>query len=398
MKILLAHNHYGSGAPSGENRVFALERSMLEGHGHTVHVFERHSDELRARGMLGLAQGALATPWNPFEARRMAQTVAELQPDVMHAHNTFPLISPAVFSAARATTRVLTLHNYRMFCPAGIPMRDGKVCTECIDRRSVSPALKYGCYRGSRIATLPLAANVALHRWLGTWSRHVDAFIAMSETQREHLAQAGLPPEKIHVKPNFLPGKPVVGAWDLRKKCVVYVGRISEEKGLRSLIKAWALWGAAAPRLQLVGDGPLRRELEIEAEGLNVEFSGQLPPAAAQDEIARAQLLVLPSECFETFGMVLAEAFGVATPVAVSNLGALPSIVQHGGNGVVFEAFNPQALLSSVRTAWETPGELQRLSAGARMAFEALYNEDANYQMLMQIYEQAVTRNKRAAA
>lgn len=396
MKVLLAHNFYGSSAPSGENLVFEAEKDLLQRRDHEVREFTRHSDEIRALGVLGSAQGALATPWNPWMAHAMRKAVADFQPAVVHAHNTFPLISPAIFPAiGKRAARVLTLHNYRLFCPAAIPMREGKVCTDCLDRRSVAPALQHGCYRGSRLATVPLSVNVALHRWLGTWNKHVDAFIALSDFQRERMMQAGLPASKVHVKPNFFPGTPVVTPWRERSKQVVFVGRLSAEKGLRTLIEAWHLWGERAPELRLVGDGPLRKELQAQASGMNITFLGQLPSSQAQAEIASAQLLVLPSECFEGFPMVVREAFALGTPAAVSNLGPLPSIVQSGINGAVFETTNANSLLETVRTAWMSPGLLEQLGLGARQTFEEQYNENTNYQAMMHIYAQAIAENRR---
>ena len=396
MKLLLAHNYYGSASPSGENQVFETEGSLLRERGHVVNEFTRHSDMLRAKGARGAVQGALSTPWNSFAAKSMREALAATQPDVVHVHNTFPLISPAVFHAiGQRAARVLTLHNYRLFCPAAIPMRAGKVCTACLDRRNVLPALQHGCYRASRLATLPLAANVALHRFLGTWTNQVDAFITLSEFQRERMVEAGLPASRVHVKPNFYPGHPTVLPWSERPAYVAFVGRLSEEKGVRTLLRAWAAWGASAPELRIVGDGPLRESLKSMAAGLPVHFMGQLPAAEAQAQIASASLVVLPSECFEGFPMVVREAFAFGTPAAVSNLGPLPSIVRHGDSGVVFEAADPDSLLNTVRSAWYAPDVLERLGHGARQAFEAFYNESANYQTLMQIYEQAIAENKR---
>lgn len=395
MKVLLVHNFYGSTAPSGENLVFEAEKALLEKMGHTVLTYTRHSDEIRRQGMLGAIKGALAVPWNPFSATKILKVLDEFKPDVVHAHNTFPLISPSVFHAIgqRAAT-VMTLHNYRLLCSAAIPMRDGKVCTDCIDRQSVLPALQHGCYRDSRVATLPLAANAALHRALGTWHHQVDAFIALSEFQKNLLGQGGLPVEKIHVKPNFYAGNPVVLPMNQRDEQVVFVGRLGEEKGVRTLIKAWQQWGAAAPLLRMIGDGPLREELQQQAKGLPIEFMGQISATDAQAQIAKARLLVLPSEWFETFGLVLIEAFSAGTPAAVSNLGPLPSIVKHGDSGVVFESANPSALLQAVQQVMNNPAQLEHLGLGARQSFETLYNEEANYQALMQIYVQAIAQNE----
>lgn len=391
MKTLLVHNFYGSATPSGENQVVEAEQAMLRARGHTVSLFSRHSDQIRAQGALGAAKGALATPWNPLAARALQQACADFGPDVVHVHNTFPLISPAVFSAVgRRAARVLTLHNYRLFCPAAIPMRAGQVCTDCLDRRSALPAVVHGCYRQSRLATLPLALGVALHRALGTWTRQVDAFICLSAFQRELMVKAGLPRERVHVKPNFYPGMPAVLPWAQRAPYVVFAGRLTPEKGVENLLRAWQQWGDAAPELRIVGDGPLRAALVQRAQGLPVRFMGQLDAQAAQQQIAHGRLLVLPSECFEGFPMVVREAFAFGTPCAVSDLGPLPSIVDHGRSGLVFAPANPRALLAQVRAAWEAPGQLAQLGQGARQAFEQHYTETANHATLMNIYQQAI--------
>jgi len=399
MNILLAHNYYGSAAPSGENRVFETEINLLRQRGHKVSVIIRRSDVIRAKGAMGAIHGALATPWNVFAARDIHRMVEADSPEVVHAHNTFPLLSPAIFHAVgRRAARVLTLHNYRLFCPAALPMRAGHVCTECMDRHSVIPAIRYGCYRGSRIATMPLATSIALHRHLGTWTNQVDAFIAMSEFQREKMIAAGLPADLVHVKPNFYPGDPSVVPWAARRPSAVFVGRLSAEKGVLALVRAWMMWGASAPELRIVGEGDLRGELEQLAASsaeVPIRFLGQLADEAARDEIANAKLLVLPSECFEGFPMVVQEAFALGTPVAVSNIGPLPSIVQPGKNGVIFEPGAPRSLLAAVRTVWEQAGELENLAAGARRSFETLYTEDVNYRMLMTIYGQAMEVSQR---
>ncbi len=397
MHILAVHNFYSSATPSGESRVFDAERHLLERNGQKVSGFVRHSDEILAQGTWGVLKGALATPWNPWSSSSIARAIDEFKPDVVHVHNTFPLISPSIFrEIGKRAARVLTLHNYRLVCPAAIPMRDGKVCTDCIDRRSVMPSLIHGCYRSSRIATAPMAASVALHRWLGTWRNEVDAFIALSDFQKQKMAEAGLPRHKIHVKPNFFPGSPDVVPWTDRLESVVFAGRLSAEKGVRTLIDAWRQWGAEAPPLRIVGDGPLRAELEKKASGLPVTFLGQMSAEHAQKQIASARLLVLPSEWFEGFPMVVREAFAFGTPAAVSDLGPLPSIVADGMCGVVFPASQPDALMESVRRVWYQPAEMERMGQNARREFEQKYSENSNYQTSMTIYEAAIAENKRA--
>ena len=392
MKILLAHNYYGSAAPSGENQVFDAERALLRSRGHVIDEYVRHSDEIRNWGMAGAICGALATPWNPWSARAARVRTRKFVPDVVHVHNTFPLLSPSIFHAVgKHAARVLTLHNYRLFCPAAIPMREGSVCTECLDRRSVLPALKHGCYRGSRLATVPLAANVALHRWLGTWRHHVDAFIALSEFQKERMVEAGLPVGQVHVKPNFFEGNPQPVPWVLRDNVVVFAGRLSEEKGVEHLVHAWLAWGETAPELRILGDGPLRERLVslVECRGnKRIHFMGQITASDTARQIAHARLLVLPSIWFEGFPMVIREAFAFGTPVAVSDIGPLPSIVRSGISGLIFAPANPDSLLHAIKSSWGS-GSLEQLGQGARAEFEAHYNENVNYECLMDIYARA---------
>jgi len=391
LRIILGHNFYSSSTPSGENQVFEDEKRLLHKNSHELQFFTRHSDELKEKGPLGVLHGALSVPWNPWMVTAIKDAVETFKPQIVHIHNTFPLISPAIFHAiGHRSARVLTLHNYRLFCPAAIPMRQGQVCTECLDKGSVIPSLLHGCYRGSRLATLPLAFGVELHRALGTWKNEVDAFIALSDFQRELMIEAGLPEKKVHVKPNFYPGSPEIVPWSERQPYVLFAGRLTAEKGVINLLRAWQAWGSSAPELRLAGDGELRLELERMARGLPVRFLGQLSAAATVEQIANARLQILPSEWFEGFPMVVREAFAFGTPSAVSKIGPLPSIVEHGKSGILFQPCNPQSLLHEVRSAWESTELLEELGRGARNEFEMKYTEKANHDTLMAIYQSAI--------
>ncbi len=396
MKILLAHNFYGSEAPSGENAVYAAERDLLRARGHEVIEFTRKSDDIRSRGAAGAVQGALSTPWNPFSAAAMHRLILRERPAVVHAHNTFPLISPSIFSAAHAlgVPTVLTLHNYRSFCAAGIPMRENRPCTDCLDQRSVMPAMRYGCYRGSRLATVPMAAMIALHRGLGTWQRHVDAFIALTAFQRDKLVAAGLPAERVHLKPHFYPQPPAPLPWPAREGKVVYIGRLGAEKGLHSLVEAWRLWGHAAPPLEMIGDGPerapLERSIAAAALGGKIALLGQLSFAATQEKLARAKLLVLPSLCYEGFPMAIREAFALGVPVAGSRLGSIPCIVEDSRTGVLFTAGDARDLHRAVRDIWGDATGLERMATAARAEFEDKYTAERNYASLFEIYAAAI--------
>lgn len=400
MKVLLVHNFYGSAAPSGENTVFLAEKELLRSRGAEVIEFTRHSDELRNRGKIGDVKGAMATPWNPFTVIGLRKLLERERPDIMHVHNTFPLLSPAVFHATTEfpVATVLTLHNYRTFCAAGIPERNGIPCTECLDRRSVLPALRHGCYRESRLATLPMAAMIALHRRLGTW-HHVDAFIALTEFQRERLSAAGLPRDKMHVKPHFYADPPLPLPWPSRQEKAVYIGRLGEYKGVHVLIEAWRKWGNDAPALEIIGDGPEMERLARMAAGAwpdeRIRFAGQLPFAEAQARLARARLLVLPSLCFEGFPMVIREAFALGVPVAGSRLGSIPCIVEDGKTGVLFRPGDADDLLVRVKALWDQSGSMAGMGHAARAEFERSYTADVNYSRIMEIYAEARRQRRR---
>lgn len=430
MRILLIHNYYGSAAPSGENKVFEAEKAMLEKHGHEVAVYTRHSDEIRNGNVIarlwGKVKGAMCTVGNPFAAWAVAKKCREFNPDVVHFHNTFPLISPlAVRAASKYAPVVMTLHNYRTVCAAGVPTRDGKVCSLCLDKKCVCDGIKHRCYRGGVLATLPLALNIAIYRQcLPKW---VSRFIVLSEFQKRKMVEYGWPEEKIVVKGNFVSGgvesggvksfgveggpiqstTPPLPHASTKKDQIVYVGRLSKEKGVETLIKAFRLlcddgFGCIkrdetsnplrplrALRLKIVGDGVDRAELEEMAQGLNVEFVGQKPSSEARQIIAESKALVSPSACWETFGLAAAEAMSVGTPSVVANVGGLPDIVQDGRFGEVFESGNPESCAAAIMRLLSRPDYEEICKATPKEA-EAKYSEDANYKRLMEIYGELV--------
>jgi glycosyltransferase involved in cell wall biosynthesis len=399
MRVLLVHNFYGSENPSGENVAFLAERALLQRRGIEVVRFERSSDQIRSRGALGLMAGGLSTPYNFKTASLVRELALKTKPDVVHVHNTFPLISPSIFRALRdlPCAVVLTLHNYRLFCAAGRPMRNGEACTQCLDKQSVFPALRYGCYRDSRLATLPLALSIALHRQIGTWNEHVDRFIALTQYQREMMIHAGLPAGLVCVKPQFYPGSPEPIPWIKRDGTVLFVGRLDHAKGVRGLLDAWRELGADAPRLDIIGDGPDREvmELQIRTEGLDrVRLLGQLSFDETQNRIADSRLVVIPSTWFEGFPMVIREAFAFGVPVAASDIGSLAELVKEGTNGFLFEPNCPEQIAAVVRRAWADQKGLERMATGARQSFLDSYTEDANFAALLSIYEEAKAKRK----
>lgn len=398
MKILLVHNFYGSAAPSGENTAYAAEAALLRSRGQSVIEFSRHSDDILRSGFSGTLKGAASVVWNPFSLRLLKRTLRETKPDLMHVHNTFPLLSPSIFFASREQNvpTVMTLHNYRIGCAAATAIRNDQPCTLCLDKKSVFPALRYGCYRESRIATIPVAAMIAYNNARDTWRSNVDAFITLTEFQREKMVRFGISPESLFVKPHFLDHPPNPVPWQERDTKVVFVGRLYAAKGIHILLDAWRRMGKRAPFLQVIGDGPMREELVRSMRGSeasdSVSFLGNVSRDDVLKYMSRAKLLVIPSVCYEGFPMVVQESFALGVPVAASNIGSLPYLIAENRNGKLFNPGDAGDILSCVTRMLGNDSGLRILGEGARRDFDERYTADKNYAALMAIYETAAER------
>jgi glycosyltransferase involved in cell wall biosynthesis len=400
VKILLVHNFYGTSAPSGENTAYSAEAGLLRTRGHSVVEFNRRSDEILQQGFYGTLKGAASAVWNPFSVSRLRGILQETRPDVMHVHNTFPLLSPAVFYASQELNvpTVMTMHNYRVGCSAGTALRDEQPCTLCLDKKSVLPAIRYGCYRNSRMATLPISMMIAFHNARDTWRRNVDAFVTLTGFQREKMIRFGIPEALLHVKPNFLEHPPQPVPWSERTGNAVFVGRLYAAKGIHVLVHAWTGMGSSAPRLEIIGDGPMRGALEdsVRRSGAapSVKFLGNASHDEALKYISNAKLLIVPSICFEGFPMVIQEAFALGVPVAASNIGSLPYLIAENKNGRLFSSGNPEALRSCVMKLLDDDAALRLLGVGAKSDFEEHYTAEKNHSLLMAVYKAAAEHRK----
>src|SRR5215212_4268687 len=251
MKILLAHNEYQQ--PGGEDQIFRSEAALLEAHGHQVLRYAAHNDRVAGMNPVALAG---STVWNRASYRELQSMIRRERPQVAHFHNTLPLISPAGYYAAKAegVPVVQTLHNYRLLCPNALFFRDGHVCEDCQGKLVPWPGVLHACYRESRPASAAMAAMLTTHRALQTWTEQVDVYIATTEFAREKFVQGGLPAEQLVVKPNFLHPAPSPG--QVRGDFALFVGRLSPEKGVGTLLETWKRSRVRVP-LKIVGDGPL---------------------------------------------------------------------------------------------------------------------------------------------
>ncbi len=379
MRLIKLHTHYQQ--PGGEDQSFIAEVAILRQRGHHVVDLTFHNQELDR--MPPWRQG-LVTLWNREAYRRVREAISQHRPDLMHVHNTFPLASPAVIHAAKAegVPVVMTLHNYRLLCVNALFFREGRVCEACLGRLPWRGAL-HGCYRESRAASAVVFGMTVLHRALGTWGL-VDRFIALTEFARRKFVQAGFPPEKLVVKPNFVHPDP--GPGEGRGGYALFVGRLSPEKGLWTLLRAWEGLKGRVP-LKIVGDGPLAREVqEAQNRTPGVEWLGRKSPQEVYALMGEAAFLVFPSEWYETFGRVAIEAFARGTPVLAAQIGAVGEVTEDRRTGLHFRPGDPEDLAAKVEWLLSHPGELARMRREARAEYEAKYTAERNYEQLMAIY------------
>ncbi|MGC2333806.1 MAG: glycosyltransferase family 4 protein [Candidatus Acidiferrales bacterium] len=392
MKIVLVHNRYQQGG--GEDVVFAQERWNLERAGHDVVAYHRSNWEIDDPATLG-ERLALAknTVWSVRTRRDFAEVLARETPDIVHVHNTFVVISPSIYGACQehGVPVVQTLHNFRLICPAATFYRDGNTCEECLGR-SLWSAVHHGCYRGSRTATATVALMLATHRLLGTWCDSIDSYIALTAFSRDKFIAAGFNPDKIFVKPNFIDPDPgpraVVGDY------AVFTGRLSPEKGVMTLLRAWERLPVRCP-LQIVGDGPERPRLEAFARERNIRgviFRGRLTHEETVATVKGARFAIVPSVYYEGFPMVIAEAMACGVPIVCSRLGAMEEIVADGVTGLHFSAGDPDDLTRKVEWAWRHSSEMRQMGRAARCEYETRYTADRNYSRLMDIYERTLHR------
>ena len=294
MKIIILHNHYRQ--VGGEDAVVTAEKCLLEQNRHCVRSLEVNNDGITARSTPVLAAGAI---YSRSSRRTLEREIADLRPDVVHVHNFFPRLSPSIyFACQRACVPVVqTLHNYRLICPGGLLFRAGSVCEECVGKLVPWPGVLHGCYRNSRIGTAVVATMCSVHRLLSTWSEKVSAYVALTSFAREKFIAGGLPADKVLVKPNFVSSD--AGPGNARGGYALFVGRLAPEKGIRTLLKAWAGIGKHLA-LQLLGDGPLRAELAA-ADIQGIEYLGWRAAPEVRELMRGAKFLVFPSECYEGF-------------------------------------------------------------------------------------------------
>lgn len=384
MRILLVHNFYLQ--PGGEDEVFVRERNLLRKKGHQIIEYTSSNADILRNGSLTLLKNTI---WNRSVHERLRRLIKHDSIDIVHFHNTFPLISPSAYYAASSEgiPVIQTLHNYRLLCPAAIFFRDGHVCESCVGKNIPWPGIIHRCYRQSLASTVAVSAMLTTHRWLKTWGKKVSAYIAPTQFARSKFIEGGLSADRIRVKPHFLDHDPGVGRGE--GHFAIFVGRLSQEKGLGLLLKAWEELDGTI-QLIIVGDGPLAPMVE-EAAGYDttIRWLGRKNKSETYKLIGSASCLIFPSEVYETFGLTIIEAYAGGTPVIASDVGAAAELVRNGQTGFHFRNGSVDDLVRKTRFFFENSNIGAEMRQNARTEYELKYSAERNYSSLMEIYNHA---------
>jgi glycosyltransferase involved in cell wall biosynthesis len=385
MKILTVHNRYKFRGGEDESR--EAEDTLLADKGHEIGQIVFDNSTINAGNAW---KAGLQATWSHSAWVRVRDYIDDWRPDLLDVHNFFPLASPSVYYAARkqGVPVVQTLHNYRLLCPGADFYRNGAVCEDCTRHSIPWPGILHGCYRGSKAQTSAVALMTTSHRLMRTWMRTVAVFFVLSEFAKRKFVENGLPESRMVVKPNFIadPGPPGGGGEEF-----LYAGRLSPEKGIHTLLQAIALTRSPSMRFRIVGDGPLESAVrEASLKDPRITYCGRLPLSGVMRMMSLARMVIVPSDCYETFGRAAAEAFAAGAPVICTSVGAVAEIVDDRETGFHFQAGDPGDLARLLDEISTHPGILAGMRENARGAYQAKYTPERNYRLLMNGYEKAL--------
>ena len=380
LNIFMAHNRYQ--VPGGEDISFRMEVEMLRRNGCEVETFVEDNDRVNKLGRLRTAARSI---WSPESYRKVRATMRRKRFDVLHVQNFFPLISPSVYYAARAENIpvIQSLRNYRLICPGSTLNRDGKICEDCIGRTVPWPAVRHTCYQRSTLGSAAVSGMLAVHRGLGTWFHMVNAYIAMTDFMRDKFVACGFPAEKVFVKPNFLYPDPLPGDGD--GGFALFVGRLSKEKGIETLLKTWEIVGSEIP-LKVVGDGPLKPLFTGAKPLRSVDYLGWQPNEEVLKLMGSARFILIPTEWYEGHPRTAVEAFARGVPVIASRIGAMTEMIDDGVSGLLFAPGDTNDLAKKMRWAMDHREQMAEMGARGRTVYEHRYTDSKNYPQLLEIY------------
>jgi glycosyltransferase involved in cell wall biosynthesis len=396
MKVLYIYNFYQQSG--GENLWFDSEPNLLRSHGHSVVVYKRDNRELEQYSTWQKASLLWQASWSQRSYDDVLNIIRLERPDVAHVYNTLALVTPSVYYACQQAQVpvVQTLYNYRLLCPDGSLTRNERICEECVDH-SLWRAVRHACYRDSRVQSAAVAWMVYSHARRGTWGSVIDAYLVPTEFMRRKLSNR-IPAQKLFVKPNW--HEPDPGMRQHNDGFALFIGRLTVEKGLRTLLKAWSVL-SNPPLLRIIGDGPLRREVESmvkdRADG-RIEVLGPLPHSDVVEQLKCAAFLVLPSEWYEGFPHVILEAYACGVPIIASRIGTLADVIRHEETGLLHDPGDHNDLAAKVCWLGRHAEEAAKMGLVARAEYETKYTGKRNYQLLMEIYTKVLANRGFAKA
>ncbi len=391
MKVLLIHNFYQSSSPSGEDVVFKNEVELLRRNNIDVVTYTKHNDEIMGYGLWDKAFLPFRNIWSLKTYKELKKLIKKEKPDIAHFHNIWYLISPSAYYACKemGVPIIQSLHNQRIFCPKATIYRNGQVCTQCANRIVPLPALRYRCFKNSLYKTAGITLTISIHNVMSTWKKFIDIYIVFTNFYLKRFVEWGLPSEKIVVKPHFVYPDPGYSS-NLKGRYALFIGRLSLEKGIRTLIAAWK--NLSSVPLVIVGSGVLQRDVyQFAAHYPNVKLLSNISRQELFKIIQRARFLIWPSEgWYENFGLVAIESFACGKPVIASWLGAMAELVEDGKTGLLFEPGNPKDLASKIKWMLEHEDECIQMGKNARKVFEEKYTAEKNFEILMHIYQKVL--------
>ena len=362
---------------------------LLQKGGHAVELVDADNTEIT--GLQAKARAAIGTIYSRSSKKRFLERIQSFRPDIVHVFNFFPLLSPSIHYACweAGVPVVQKISNFRLICPGGLLLRDMRACHDCVGKFIAWPGVQHACYRESRTASAVVAAMLAAHRFMKTWERIVDAYIARTNFSRSKLIEGGLPADRIAIVPSFAPDPGKYG--DGSGRFVLFAGRLAPEKGITTLLEAWARLHDAPLTLKSAGDGPLREAVARGADKGHFEYLGVLSRQEVQSLLLKASALVYPSDCYENFPLSIVEAFACGVPVIASGIGAMAEIIEHGRTGLHFQAGDAEALAETIQWVSTHPTEVRSMGRESRTEYLEKYTPKRNYQLLVELYGRAIS-------
>jgi glycosyltransferase involved in cell wall biosynthesis len=387
MKILQIHNTYKQ--KGGEDVVFNAEGRLLLEHGHDVKTLVFSNKNITT--FYDKLMAGIRSLFSFKSARLLRESIASFKPDIIHVHNFFPLASPSIFyvAAKHKIPIVLTLHNYRLLCPSAYLFFDNKIYEKSLDKVFPLDAVLNGVYRSSKIQTFSVAIMTAIHNIIGTWKNKITKYIALTEFSKNLFVNSTLkiPAHKIVVKPNFVPdyGK----GYPVRESHFLFIGRLSSEKGINTLIEASNLYPF---KIVIIGDGPMRLMVEQAiTTNKNISYLGLKNKDEVISELYKCKALVFPSQWYEGMPMTILEAFCTGTPVIAPDLGSMSEMIHHRQNGLLFKSGDIYDFVDRIILMDTHPYLSGYLGFNARETYESKYTPEINYDLLIDIYDQLLT-------